>query len=237
MTFDLVRIFREMSGFQTGIVLVLAAMGIASLSVFIERLWALGRMRGRSRKFVAAAAGPIERRDYDALRRDADVGKSPVAVLIGGALKGYQAENPGGLNPVEAARREVGRRTEMLAAQARRGMGVLATVGSIAPFVGLLGTVVGIIAAFEGIATEGSAGLGAIATGIAEALVVTALGLVIAIPAVLMFNLLSGKADALMLSLGHAGSEFIDHLEAGHVPGHGATAQANTIGRSAAGGY
>jgi biopolymer transport protein ExbB len=129
----------------------------------------------------------------------------------------------------------------MLGAQARRGMGVLATVGSIAPFVGLLGTVVGIIAAFEGIASEGSAGLGAIATGIAEALVVTALGLVIAIPAVLMFNLLSGKADGLMLSLGHAGSEFIDHLEAGHVAtAHGrahASPAAGEIGRSAAGGY
>ena len=237
MTFDLVRIFREMSGFQLGIVLVLAAMGMVSLSVFIERLWALGRMRGRSLKFAAAVAALIERRDYDALRQQANAGRSPVAVLLGGALKGYHAENPGGLHPVEAARREVARRTELLAAQARRGMNVLATVGYIAPFVGLLGTVVGIITAFEGIASEGSAGLGAISTGIAEALVVTALGLVIAIPAVLMFNLISGRADALMLSLGHAGGEFVDHLEAGHVRGHGAEAPASALGRSAAGAY
>jgi biopolymer transport protein ExbB len=92
-------------------------------------------------------------------------------------------------------------------------MSVLATVGSVAPFVGLLGTVVGIIEAFAGIAKEGSGGLGAVSAGIAEALVVTALGLLVAIPAVLMFNLLSTRADALLLSLDQARSEFMDHLE------------------------
>lgn len=217
MSFDLVRIFHEMGVFQTTIVTVLAVMGIASLAVFVERLWGLWRMRVRSQRFAAEMAGTIASRDYESIRRATQGGKVPLAVLLGGALKGYFAENPGGLSPVEAARREVGRRTEALSATTRRGMGVLASVGSVAPFVGLLGTVVGIIAAFEGIAAEGSAGLGAIASGIAEALVVTALGLVVAIPAVLMFNFVSGRADSLMLTFGHAGSEFIDHLEAGHV--------------------
>ena len=90
---------------------------------------------------------------------------------------------------------------------------MLASVGSVAPFVGLLGTVVGIIAAFEGIAKEGSGGIGAVSAGIAEALVVTAFGLVVAIPAVLAFNYLSGRADQLTLALERARGEFLDHLE------------------------
>ncbi|RYZ35892.1 MAG: MotA/TolQ/ExbB proton channel family protein, partial [Myxococcaceae bacterium] len=109
--------------------------------------------------------------------------------------------------------RDLVRINERITADVRRGMSVLATVGSVAPFVGLLGTVVGIIEAFAGIAKEGSGGLGAVSAGIAEALVVTALGLLVAIPAVLMFNFLSTRADALLLSLEQARGEFLDHLE------------------------
>jgi biopolymer transport protein ExbB len=109
------------------------------------------------------------------------------------------------------------RQREAFDADLRRGMGVIASTGSVAPFVGLLGTVVGIIAAFEGIASEGSGGLGAVSAGIAEALVVTALGLFVAIPAVLLFNLLSTKVEQLVLALDQAASQLADHLESGHV--------------------
>ena len=92
-------------------------------------------------------------------------------------------------------------------------MSLLASVGSVAPFVGLLGTVIGIIGAFQGIAAEGSGGLGAVSAGISEALVVTAIGLVVAIPSVLAFNSLSGRADNLLLALDQSRGEFIDYLE------------------------
>jgi biopolymer transport protein ExbB len=120
-------------------------------------------------------------------------------------------ENPGGL--VELVRRELARQHEEAGADLRRGLGVLASVGSIAPFVGLLGTVVGIIAAFTKISVTGSGGLGSVAGGISEALVVTALGLVVAIPAVLIFNMLSGRADRIHQTLGAAGGQFLDNLE------------------------
>ena len=92
----------------------------------------------------------------------------------------------GTLTAVELAQREAERQKEAVGLELRRGMGVLASVGSVAPFVGLLGTVVGIITAFQGIATTGSGGLGAVSAGIAEALIETALGLCVAIPAVLL---------------------------------------------------
>src|SRR5438552_9716620 len=97
----------------------------------------------------------------------------------------------GGLSAVERTRRSLQRRLEELGADLRRGLAVLASVGSVAPFVGLLGTVVGIISAFQGIAATGSGGLSSVAAGISEALVETALGLAVAIPAVLAFNYLS----------------------------------------------
>jgi len=89
---------------------------------------------------------------------------------------------------------------------------VLASVGSVAPFVGLLGTVVGIINAFEGIAAENASGIGSVAAGIAEALVVTAIGLSVAIPAVLIFNWLNGRVEAQMLALRTSGGEMTDGM-------------------------
>ena len=98
----------------------------------------------------------------------------------------------------------------------RRGLGALATIGSTAPFIGLFGTVVGIVNAFREIARTGSGGLGAVSAGIAEALVVPALGLLVAIPAVLAYNHLSSRADGLLLAIDQARGPFADHLEAYH---------------------
>jgi biopolymer transport protein ExbB len=128
----------------------------------------------------------------------------------------HRGARAGNLPPVEAARRELDRKSEEVAADVRRGMGVLASVGSIAPFVGLLGTVVGIIDAFQGIAKEGSGGLGAVSGGIAEALVVTALGLLVAIPAVLAFNFLTSQSESILRAVDQARSELVDWLENRH---------------------
>jgi biopolymer transport protein ExbB len=92
-------------------------------------------------------------------------------------------------------------------------MSVVATVGSIAPFVGLLGTVVGIIAAFQGIGASGSGGIGAVSSGIAEALVETAFGLMVAIPAVIMFNWLTSRVAIIELTLARSAGELLDEME------------------------
>ena len=88
----------------------------------------------------------------------------------------------------------------------------MATIGSTAPFVGLFGTVVGIINAFKGISTEKSTGLGAVAGGISEALVTTAIGLFVAIPAVWMFNYFTDKIEAFDVEMGNSSSELIDYF-------------------------
>ena len=88
----------------------------------------------------------------------------------------------------------------------------MATIGSTAPFVGLFGTVVGIINAFQGISTEKSTGLGAVAGGISEALVATAIGLFVAIPAVWMYNYFNSKVQGFGVEMDNASSELIDYF-------------------------
>ena len=92
-------------------------------------------------------------------------------------------------------------------------MSVVATVGSISPFVGLLGTVVGIIGAFASIGTAGSAGIGPVMAGISEALIETAFGLMVAIPAVIAFNYLNTRIGAIETALGRSAGELLDELE------------------------
>jgi biopolymer transport protein ExbB/TolQ len=235
MNFNLKEIYAHMGVFALGIAWTLIAFAVASLAVFFERLFVFFRSRAASRRFAGRAGSLLASQQHDALVKEADGTKSShLAMLLGGGMKTFLTKSrapAGKLGPVELTRRDLVRINERITADVRRGMSVLATVGSVAPFVGLLGTVVGIIEAFAGIAKEGSGGLGAVSAGIAEALVVTALGLLVAIPAVLMFNFLSTRADALLLSLEQAKSEFMDHLEdmtgekravAGHAS-HGAT--------------
>ncbi len=113
----------------------------------------------------------------------------------------------------ELARRALEREGEAISRDLNRGMNVLASTGSTAPFIGLLGTVLGIINAFKMIALTGSGGLGSIGSAISEALFVTAYGLIVAIPSVLVFNSLSSRIASYEAGLLNAGSELIDRLE------------------------
>jgi biopolymer transport protein ExbB/TolQ len=96
--------------------------------------------------------------------------------------------------------------------QLRQGLGFLATIGSTAPFIGLFGTVVGIINAFRSIAATGSGGMSVVSGGIAEALVSTALGIFVAIPAVVAFNHFTGKIETFHVQMNRASSQLVNRL-------------------------
>jgi biopolymer transport protein ExbB/biopolymer transport protein TolQ len=113
---------------------------------------------------------------------------------------------------IEASKRALERAQAIVHAELKRGLSGLATIGSTAPFVGLFGTVVGIINAFQGISQEKSTGLGAVAGGISEALVATAIGLFVAIPAVWMFNYFNSKVEAFDVEMDNSSSELIDYF-------------------------
>ncbi len=218
MSFNLLKIFHEMDTMARVVTLALLIMGVASLSVFFERLVTYWRSRRQSKLFARIAAEFIVRREYHRLAdRVKDFPASHLARMFSRPLalcvalvdqKGSEAAAT-----VELVRREVQRQHEDAGTDLRRGLGVLASVGSVAPFVGLLGTVVGIIAAFTKISVTGSGGLSSVAGGISEALVVTALGLLVAIPSVLFYNSLATRAERIHQGLSVSAGQFIDHLE------------------------
>jgi biopolymer transport protein ExbB len=218
MSFSLTEIWQNMGIAAKVVGAVLLAMGLASLTVFIERVLTLRRSRAASRAFAAQVGEDVHTGQIERALEEA--GKHPrghLAQLVQSGLTTYwharNTRDSSGLSPLERTRRRLERRLEELGADLRRGLPVLASVGSVAPFVGLLGTVVGIISAFQGIASTGSGGLSSVSAGIAEALIETALGLAVAIPAVLAFNYLSTEIARDELGLSHAAGELLDTLE------------------------
>lgn len=220
MSFNIGHILASMSPVSLAILFVLVAMAVASVGVTFERVIAFWRSARDSKSFVQALAPML--RDWRVEEIATLSGKhkhSVLSKLIGPIVARYLStsrEPEGGLTPVQLSFNESERQKEKVGAELRRGMNVLATVGSIAPFVGLLGTVVGIIAAFQGIGASGSGGISAVSTGIAEALVETAFGLMVAIPSVILFNYLNARVASIELSLSRTIGELMDEMEHNH---------------------
>lgn len=198
---------------------VLAIMGLASLTVFIERVVAFRRSRASSREFSEQVRGALAAADLEQILAVAEAharhGHLPriVRSVVSTYAHALKTADVSGLTPVERTQRHAGRYMEDVGADLRRGLNVLSSVGSVAPFVGLLGTVLGIITAFQGIAAAGSGGLGAVSAGISEALVETAFGLAVAIPSVLGFNYLTGHIVRDEVELNNATGELLDMIE------------------------
>jgi biopolymer transport protein ExbB/TolQ len=125
------------------------------------------------------------------------------------------------MDPTDGLLRAVERTRDREIADLRRGLGALASISSAAPFIGLFGTVVGIINAFRSMAGSGQGGLGAVSAGIAEALFTTAAGLLVAIPAVMVFNYLTGVIDRMAVDVNEISSELVSFLVR-EAPGHDA---------------
>jgi biopolymer transport protein ExbB/biopolymer transport protein TolQ len=198
------------------IVLILFVMSAYSIGVMIDRLMAYSAARKQSRAFAPAVAGALREGKLDEAIKIADrYKKSHLAKVVVAGLQEFQVHQQSNEIPgeeIEASKRALERSEAIVHAELKRGVATLATIGSTAPFVGLLGTVVGIINAFQGISSQKSTGLGAVAGGISEALVTTAIGLFVAIPAVWMYNVFTGRIEAFDVEMGNSSSELIDYF-------------------------
>lgn len=198
------------------VVIIMFIMSAWSIGVMIDRWLAYSAARKQSRAFAPAVAGALREGKLDEAIKIAERHKkSHLAKVVTAGLQEFQAhelsaEIPG--EHIEASKRALERAEAIVLAELKRGLGGLATIGSTAPFVGLFGTVIGIINAFRGIASEKSAGLGAVSAGISEALVATAIGLFVAIPAVWMYNAFSTRVDSFSVEMGNSSSELIDYF-------------------------
>jgi len=209
-------LWNQMGTLAKFVVVVLFIMSAWSIGVMIDRLMAFSAARKQSRQFAPAVAGALREGKLDEAVKIADrYKKSHLAKVVVAGLQEFQAhqissEIPG--EEIEASKRALERAEAIVHAELKRGISGLATIGSTAPFVGLFGTVVGIINAFKQISTEKSTGLGAVSGGISEALVTTAIGLFVAIPAVWMYNYFTGKIEAFDVEMGNSSSELIDYF-------------------------
>ncbi len=214
--FDPRHMWEQMGWLARIVVIILFLMSAWSIGVMIDRLIAYNGARSQSRAFAPAVAGALREGKLDEAIKIADrYGKSHLAKVVVAGLQEFRAhqlssEIPG--EDIEASRRALERAEAIVHAELKRGISSLATIGSTGPFVGLFGTVVGIINAFKGISESKSTGLGAVAGGISEALVTTAVGLFVAIPAVWMYNYFTNRIEAFDVEMGNSSSELIDYF-------------------------
>jgi len=200
--------------------IILLIMSMYSIGVMIERWWSYRQAKNSSRAYAPQVAKLLkDGKIGDAIKLSSKKENrySHLAKVLLAGLQEYQfqQESGGSANReemMEAAHRAIERATAVNLSDLKRGLSGLATIGATAPFVGLFGTVVGIINAFQVMALTGSRGIGAVSAGISEALVATAFGLFVAVPAVWAFNYFTTRVEGFTVEMDNSASELIDYM-------------------------
>jgi biopolymer transport protein ExbB/TolQ len=208
-------LWEQMTILNKGVIIILFLMSIWSLYVSVERSIVFSKARKQSLQFARQATEHLKNdRPQAAIDIASKFPQSHLARVVSAGLQSYQYESQTSplseLEIVEASTRAVDRATLLTTSDMKRGIGSLATIATITPFIGLFGTVIGIINAFHGMALTGSGGIGAVSAGIAEALVATAFGLGVAIPAAWMFNYFTNKLERFQIEMSNSSSELVD---------------------------
>jgi biopolymer transport protein ExbB/TolQ len=216
VSFSLTGLWNNMSWIPRCIVIILFIMSVWSLAVMIDRALYFSAARKQSREFAPKVAGALKEGRLDEAIKVADRSKkSHLAEVVTAGLTEFRSFGSGGAiteEQIESSKRALERSESIVHAKLKKGLGGLATIGSTAPFIGLLGTVIGILNAFQSIAASKSSGIGQVAGGISEALVTTAFGLLVAIPAVMCFNYFTTKVEAFDVEMDNSSSELVDYF-------------------------
>ena len=217
---DLLEMWEQMSIMVKLLMGVLAVMSMISVGVFFERIFTFFQAQKQSKAFAPQVAKHLKDsklKDGIAVSQSKNFKYSHLAKVVLAGLQEYQFQQDTGVqldkeDVVDSVRRAIQRASALTAADLKKGLGMLATIGSTAVFVGLLATTIGVINAFQGIAQTGSGGLGAVSGGISEALVGTAIGLFVAIPAVWFYNYLTGRIEYFNVEMDNSSSELVDYF-------------------------
>ena len=215
MDFGPVGLWNSMGAIARAVTVFLMLLSIYSLTVAVERWLVYNWAKKQSLEFARKVTQFLEQnRPQEAIAEARKHKHSHLAKVVSAGLLEFQNQSEisplTGEDVIESARRAIERATLITTSDFKRGTGGLATIGATAPFIGLFGTVVGIINAFRGMALTGSGGIGAVSAGIAEALVTTALGLFVAIPAVWLYNYFMQKIERFGVEMSNSSSELID---------------------------
>jgi biopolymer transport protein ExbB/biopolymer transport protein TolQ len=218
-SFSLMGMWESMTWLGRGVVIILILMSIWSLTIAVERLWRFQKAKKESLQVALGVTPLLREHKLDqaiSFTKDKKYRHSHLARVLAAGLTEFQYESsqqlPEDFDIVESGKRAIERETLMTTAEMKKGLGNLATISTTAPFVGLFGTVIGIINAFRGMAISGSGGLGAVSAGIAEALATTALGLFVAVPAVWMYNYFLNKIERFQVEMSNSSSQLVDYF-------------------------
>jgi biopolymer transport protein ExbB/biopolymer transport protein TolQ len=218
LTLTPTEIWRNLSWPGVVVIVTLFLMSIYSMAVMLERYLTFKAAARQSREFVPRVAECLRASQLEeALQLSQNCRRSHLAMVVNSGLQALAAVPARALaqtpeRQMRKAKRALRRATAMKTAEMQRGLSALATVGSTAPFVGLFGTVVGIINSFQMMQASESSGFSAIAGGISEALVTTAFGLVVAIPAVWMFNYFTNRLHGFAIEMNNSADELLDYF-------------------------
>jgi len=183
-------------------------LGVGSLlvlAIVFERVWRFRGIERGTRELTRDSIEALVRRDVDTVRSLCEKAKTPISDVYLEAMRwqNIALEDLEGI--LTTSRQE-------LAQDLKRGLWVVGTIGSLAPYVGLLGTVIGIIRAFQDMAEHGAGGFEVVAAGISEALVATAAGLFVAIVALMFFNYLQVRVGAISTTYARSCERFVQSL-------------------------
>jgi len=213
---SLVELWRSMGWFAKGIAFILLFMSVLVATITIRKLIQLRRSRTATLKFSGPFSEALSNEDFNEAERLVEqYPKSHLATVFRRVFPNLTFHSQDlDLSAAEIAsvQRMIDLNTLEQLSRFRRGLGILATIGATAPFVGLLGTTMGVVNAFTGMAQSGSGGLAAISAGIAEALITTAFGLLVAIPSVWLYNYFINRIDYISMEITYATKEFVDFL-------------------------
>jgi biopolymer transport protein ExbB/TolQ len=214
--FTITEMVKNLGWVALTVIIILLIMSMYSIAIMVERFLTYSAAKKQSREFAPRVAQALKNdRIEEAINISDKHKKSHLAMVVNAGLQEFRAHEAStdiSGDEVEASKRALQRAIAIKSAEFKRGLSGLATIGSTAPFVGLFGTVFGIINAFTGMKSAESAGIGAVAGGIAEALLTTALGLAVAVPAVWLFNYFTGKVDGFIIEMDNSASELIDYF-------------------------
>jgi len=213
---SLLGMLEQMGWVARGVMVILAIMSVWSIGIAIERWMTFSKARKESRMLAPKLAKYLKDGQVrDAINEAMKNKHSHLAKVLVAGLQEFQFQEGETIDfdiQVDSAKRALQRATVIGVQEFKRGLNGLATIGSTAPFVGLFGTVFGIINAFTGMALTGSGGIGAVSAGIAEALVTTAFGLFVAVPAVWFFNYYLTKIEIFGAEMDNSSAELLNYF-------------------------
>jgi len=216
MQFGLLEMFQAMSPLAKGVSFLLIAMSIVSIYLLIERTLFYKKAKTLSKAVAPKLAELLKSgqiREALALASKKENKTSHLARVTAAAATEFLEGKDSGLGfeqQIETATRGCDRAASIFNQELKRGLSILATIATSSPFVGLFGTISGIINAFKGMGSTGSSGIGAVAGGIAEALVTTAFGIGVAIIALWCYNILNSKVEVFDAEMSNTASQVVD---------------------------